>query len=323
MIRWYRRLLPLLLVVAALTTAPLARAEDPPRLAAVDVRVDVDTITVGDRIRLTYVARGVEGVTFEAPASPESLGLFEILDQQIGTPQRTPDGGTLLRVEFTVTAFQPGVLTVPGLALLYTEPGGERRSVVSPDMPIGVRSVLGNDPNPQLLDIKPPVTIPGAAVSYAESAATAMLVAAALAITVLMLRRQRNRPVFVPIRLGGPAFNPESAARAELDAIEASGLLERGNYEVYYQRISHCLRLYLEQRYEFPALSMTTSELRSALAAEGVDRWQARVITGLIEECDAVRWAGYAPAPARASRAIIQAHEVIEMMQRQPVEAAP
>lgn len=316
-----RALLPAVLAVF-LMAAPVARAEDPP-LVSVDTRVDIETITVGDRIRLTIVAQGVEGVVFEQPPAPEAFGPFEILDQRIGTPQTTPDGGTLLRLEFTVTAFQTGVLTIPGLPITYTDPNGERQNVLAPDMPIGVRSVIANDPNAQLLDIKPPVAIPGAAVSYTEAAATAMMVAAALALTIMLLRRQRNRPAPLPAPVIRPAFSPEEAARAELVDIEAAGLLERGDYEAYYRRISHCLRMYLEQRYGFPALSMTTNELREALGKEGVDRWQARVVSGLIEECDAVRWAGYLPAQARAGRAIIQAHEVLEMMQRNLVGAAP
>ncbi|MCX6020847.1 MAG: hypothetical protein NTZ05_03790 [Chloroflexi bacterium] len=312
--------LAMAVLLAALAAVPLtARAEGP---VTVESRVDFESITMGDRVKFTVVARAPEGVTLEAPAPLEALGDFEVLEEKAGTPQRTPDGGSLLRVEYTVTAFKTGPLRLAPPAIHFSDVAGTRGEAKGEPATIAVRSVLGNDPNPQLIDLKPPLTIPGRATSYTQTAATAAMVAAALAITILMLRRRRPMLLRrIPAAAIPATFSIEGAAAAELDDIEAAGLLESGDYDAYYRRISACLRTYMERRHDIAALSLTTTELRREVERHGVDRWQSRVLIGLIEECDSVRWAGYHPADARAARSLIQAREVIEMLE--PAAAAP
>jgi hypothetical protein len=45
----------------------------------------------------------------------------------------------------------------------------------------------------------------------------------------------------------------------------------------------------------------------------GVDRWQARLVGGLLRECDAIVYAGYLPASARADGNLTTAYEIVEM----------
>jgi len=52
-------------------------------------------------------------------------------------------------------------------------------------------------------------------------------------------------------------------------------------------------------------------ELARRLVASGVGRWRARLVSGLLNECDAVHYAHYIPAPARA-----EADEVCEVLAR-------
>ena len=43
-----------------------------------------------------------------------------------------------------------------------------------------------------------------------------------------------------------------------------------------------------------------------------------RVVTGLLEECDSVRWAQYKPNPQRAARLLAIAHEIIDLRSDTP-----
>ena len=46
----------------------------------------------------------------------------------------------------------------------------------------------------------------------------------------------------------------------------------------------------------------------------GTDRWHARIILGLLDECDSVKWAHYAPDANRAQRALTMAYEIVELV---------
>lgn len=318
---WANLVLALLVFSASfLLEAPRAAADGPPEaLVTVEARTDRGGITIGDRVRLTVVVHAAPGITLEPSSDEESFGRFEVLERHPGTVQRAPDGSQVLRLEYVITAFEPGSVVVPGLDIPYTDGQGNRRTAYADDLPMVIRSVLENDPDPQLLDLKPPLAIPGGTSNTIRSVATGLLVAAALALTILVIQRipRRQRAIFAPV-LAPPA----ETARRELEAIVADGLLERAQYAVFYRRLAFCIREYLEDRYDLPALSCTSTELAREMARRGTDRWLARVVTGLLDECDTVRWAGYLPADERAKRALDLAFAIIELEARSPVGAS-
>jgi hypothetical protein len=79
-----------------------------------------------------------------------------------------------------------------------------------------------------------------------------------------------------------------------------------------YRAMALLVRESLASRYGFPARALTTRELARRMEAEGVDRWQARLVGGLLEECDAVVYAGYRPALERRSADLTMAMQVLE-----------
>jgi hypothetical protein len=48
------------------------------------------------------------------------------------------------------------------------------------------------------------------------------------------------------------------------------------------------------------------------MEAAGVDRWQARLVRGLLENCDAVVYSGYLPALDRRHADLNIAREIVE-----------
>ena len=70
------------------------------------------------------------------------------------------------------------------------------------------------------------------------------------------------------------------------------------------------------------AFAMTTRELGDQILNRGVDRWQARLVSGLLSQCDAVVFAGYRPALERADTDLTAAYEIVEMSRPQPVVVA-
>ena len=100
----------------------------------------------------------------------------------------------------------------------------------------------------------------------------------------------RRRPEPQP----APAY--AEAARTELDRIMALNLIEQGEIAEHYRLIAACIRQYLTARYGFPAVALTTGELERQMAAQGIARWPARLVVGLLNEADAVVYARYLPA---------------------------
>jgi hypothetical protein len=71
---------------------------------------------------------------------------------------------------------------------------------------------------------------------------------------------------------------------------------------------------------------MTTTELKRSMTDFGVDRWQARLVGGLLTESDAVNFAQYVPARARCEQNLEMAYQIVDAADpaiEQRAEAAP
>ncbi len=77
--------------------------------------------------------------------------------------------------------------------------------------------------------------------------------------------------------------------------------------------IAAVVRRYLSERIGFNAHALTTEELERRMTANGVDRWQARLVGGLLERCDAAVYAHRFPDPASADHDLTVAYEIVEL----------
>jgi len=89
-------------------------------------------------------------------------------------------------------------------------------------------------------------------------------------------------------------------------------LVEQGELVEHYRLMAICLRRYLTDRFDFRAVALTSGELTRQMEAQGIERWPARLISGLLAECDAVTYARYQPAPARLEADNAMAYEIID-----------
>lgn len=308
---------PLVLVLAAALTAAAALAAPPAQApVTVEAAIDADEVTVGDRITLTLVVRHAAGIRMEPPLAEPLLGDLEVLAMQPPKATANPDGSGELHLTYVVAAFRSGDLSLLPPPIAYTTAEGGRAEVAAPALPIRVESVLPpGQATPDIRDLKPQLEAPGAVVANTRplllglAAAAAALLAGGLAWRLRGRLRPSPRPAPPPAAIT-PA---EEAARAELDRLAARGLVAKGEYKALYSALAVCIRRYLTERYDFPAIALTAGELEAAMVGRGLDRWQARLARGLLAECDAVVYAQYVPAVARAEADLTMAYEVLAL----------
>jgi hypothetical protein len=312
----------LLALVATSTFVPSASAEEP---VIVDMKVNLpDRITVGDRI--TYV------VTLDADAGTR-LGLVqsslppivEVVDSPVTTVRGT---GARVRVTltFVIAAFAPGEIEIPPITLRYFNQDGTEGLLQTAPSSFTVTSVLPPEPDiPQPRDLKPQAILSKAAEPGWIIPALGGTVATLVLVLVLIFVRMRaikHQPVRVAAPVASTEEVPEDRARGVLDTAGAGFSLD-GDYIEYYSSIGVTVRSYLTERYGFPAFALTTRELEAEMLKRGVDRWQVRVASGLLEQCDSVVYAHYRPAAERADADLTAAYEIVEMSrpETEPEEA--
>lgn len=306
-LRW---LLPVLVAALCLFAAGAADARaQAPDVPQVSVSLDKTKVTVGDPIHLTVTVRHAQNVTIDTTSIDDQLGPFEPLGSE--PPEERAAGSAVeLRLRYTIAVYHTGPQLLPQLTFAYTSGGAQAQATSSGPVRVTVDSVVPAGETPaDIKPLKPQGTLPApASLQAVWAGAIALVVFAAVAIGagVWLLARRARRPAAVPA--------PSSAelARAELERIVALDLPAHGALVEHYRLLGGCIRRYLTDRFGFPAQQLTSSELAAAMQASGVSRWAARLVSGLLSECDNVVYARYTPAEPRLAADNAMAFEIVD-----------
>jgi len=310
---------------ALLALAPHpARAQRPQdAVSTPSVTLAPATATVGDRLTLTITVEHRADVTVAGPGFGGDYGGLDLVQVAPPADAAAPAGRVRTTLVYTLAAFKTGGFTVPPLTVSYTTADGRVGSVSTGQASVTVRTVLAEG-DTDLRPLKPQLGIDAAAPSpVAPVLFVAVFVALTAAGYVLHRRIAATRPPPLAAEAPAPAPPADAAARQALDALASSGFATRDPVE-YYARIAATVRAYLSERFDFAAYAMTRRELERGATAAGVDRWPARLTANLLEQCDAVQFAGFVPAPERREADLTAAYEIIELTTGvQPAGSAP
>lgn len=301
---------PLLILLAALLCALSAsRAAAQTAAPRVTVEIDRGRVTIGDPIHLTVTIASPPGTRITAEIENQ-IAPFEVLAAD--PPQQRQAGGeTQLVLRYTIAVYRTGTLQFGPLEVTYTLPDGSSGTARSAaPITVNVESVIPPGETPtDIRPLKPQAMLPAppsfTPVEYGAGILVALACALALAGTLLLRRRARaGRPQ--------PVQTPAEIARAELDRILAQDLPARGELVEHYRLLATCIRRYLTQRFGLPATALTSGELAAQMEERGINRWAARLVSGLLSECENVIYARYVPAPTRLLADNAMAYEIID-----------
>jgi len=313
--------------------AETPRAETPPA-GDLPLRVEADRarFRIGEPVRLRVEVTAPLGAEVILPGPEAPLGPFEFLARAALAPDTLAGGLVTHAAELTVTAFTLGTTTLPPLTALVRLPDGRVATAVADSLRLDVESVLAQArADSDSLDIRPlkaQIELPGAGRRRLLLLLGALLLAVLLAAAYVWFRRRRRRrgPAAAPVPDLRP---PDVIALAELEALRAAGLAECGRLKEHYTRLTATVRSYLERRFGFPAVDLTTSEILAAFAARLRPGDAARPVAELEAElarllmaADLVKFARYEPPAAVAAGEVDRAAELVRATAARPALAA-
>lgn len=243
------------------------------------VRIQPDTVRVGDPFTITVAVRAPRGAMMTFPDAPDSTSTVQALDPRrvAHTNDSTADEEYAV---YRVAAWDVGAQPIRLGDVVVRFQGLERR------VPLGghsvfVRSVLPADtalrvPKPArpIYDFAPPMWWWWLAVL------AALVVIGLLVWWWRRWRRRRSMPVPV---------DPFERAEQEFQRVEALGLLEAGERGRYVALMIEILRDYLAARYEEAPLALTSTELLRAM--RGTPAVPYDRLARVLEEADLVKFA--------------------------------
>ncbi len=107
----------------------------------------------------------------------------------------------------------------------------------------------------------------------------------------LYLRLRDNKPIIARIKIIKKLL-PHQKAMQEIDQIKADKMVTSENTKEYYTKLTDTLRKYIEERYGFSAMEMTSSEIIERLVAAS-DQKSLEELRQLFMTADLVKFAKY------------------------------
>ena len=310
----------------ALVAAPPARAQEARPSVEVRVELDPPTSALGERVRLLLTVEH-DADQLITPGRVDGALAVQLVED--ATPVEREAGGGRLVSEFayTLAAFELGGVELGATVVRALRDDGSTVEVPVALPALTVEATTAAD-DQTLRPLKPQRAVSGAPAAWqrAEVAVAGAVVGATLLLGALawwlvraLLRRRGRRRAPPP----APAWPVEEAARARLDGLAARGAPASAQAATAYHReIAAVVREYLEARFAFAATALTTGELEARMTGEGVDRWQARLVGGLLERCDAAVYAHRHPDRDSADHDLTVAYEIVELGRARPETAA-
>ena len=292
-------------------------------------------VQAGEPLICTLTARHVPEVTIFVPAPPGA----EEIAPGMGTTSAgasVPVEGGLLETSrrFSLVQFELEDIEVPNLEITWRDAsGGEGRiAVVGPSVPI--KRITANKSE---VDFRTFEKLEGRPDDEVEAFWTAhgpvpyvvtnwpliiicvVLLGAAVGFGIgwvvyrwVAAQRQAAAP-YVDTR---PAH---VIAFEALERLAADRLPEHGEVKSYYFRLSEIVRGYMERRFAFLALEMTSDEIRSSIRAHEVTVEGQLAIEDFLAETDLVKFADFNPTDSAIDTVFRSARGIVELT-REPDE---
>ena len=293
-------------VALALQTLP-GVAQD---AASVRAAVDLDVISLGDRVTLTLEVEHAQGQFVVWPALSDTLGSFEVLGTSAGLTV-VVEGRHTSTKHYVLTTFELGELEIPAIELAVADSGDSVPQLLSTDpVPIIVESI-GLDESGDIRTVKAPLEIPR---NWLLLIPWVLAVCVLVALGYWLYRRYRARDKVTGGRREStePARPPHEVAYEALDRLEARRLLERGEIKRYFIEVSEIIRSYLEGRYPIDALEMTSHEVLRELKKVGLELEVFDLFPPFFSRSDLVKFAKHRPEPEISKAMISMARLLID-----------
>lgn len=136
----------------------------------------------------------------------------------------------------------------------------------------------------------------------------------------LYLRLRDNKPIITHIKIVRRLL-PHQKAMREIEQIKADKMVTSENQKEYYTKLTDTLRKYIEERYGFSAMEMTSSEIIERLMSQG-DQQSLDELRQLFTTADLVKFAKYSTMINENDSNLVSAIDFINQtkLENQPAE---
>ena len=277
-----------ILIISIILTASVLRVS-----AQVSVEATIDSIQifVGQQAHVTLTATAKENAKVVFPQFKPMEYItpgVEVLDRQELEQQPQDNGFVSRSMVYTMTSFDDTLYYIPPMTVKIDGKPYESKSLALKVLTIEVDTLHAE----QFFGPKDVQDNPFQWSDWSLPFWLSVLMLVLLAVAYYFyLRLRDNKPIISHIRIVKRLL-PHQKAMKEIEQIKADKMVSSENSKEYYTKLTDTLRKYIEERYGFNAMEMTSSEIIERLMASQ-DQKALDELRQLFTTADLVKFAKY------------------------------
>ena len=257
----------------------------------VEVAIDSMNIRIGEQAHVTLSVKVKEGQDVNMPIFADKAIItqgVEVLGAKNLDTLRLGNNEMKVRKEYTVTSFDENQYELPAFNVLVD--GNEYKSN---SLKLNVSTVPVDTTN--VNKFYPPKDVQDNPFQWSEWSPlfwfSLILILLAVVMFYLIVRLRDNKPIIAKIRFVRKML-PHQTALKEINRIKKEKLNASSDQKEYYTALTDTFRKYLQERFGFNAMEMTSSEIIQRLREEA-DQEKIEELKQLLETADLVKFAEY------------------------------
>ena len=258
---------------------------------SVDVRIDSIEMFVGQQVHVTLTANAKENSKVEFPQYKPTQYItpgVEVLGSRETEKQELDNGFVARSMVYTLTSFDDTLYYLPPMTVKIDGKPYASKSLALKVLTMEVDTVHTD----QFFGPKDVQDNPFLWSDWSRPFWLSVLLLVLMIVCYyLYLRLRDNKPIISHIRIVKRLL-PHQKAMKEIEQIKADEMVTSENSKEYYTKLTDTLRKYIEERYGFCAMEMTSSEIIEKLV-EVQDEGALSELRHLFLTADLVKFAKY------------------------------
>ena len=279
--------------------------------------VDSSNFLVGDYINYTLEVRTPKDIEITYPVITDSLDQVEII-KEYEPEVIESDDLKAIRFHYIISYYDSSEVNIPSIAVEYKIIGDTVTQVVfSNPVTFNVHTVEVSAEK-GIEDVKPPITIP---IDWKLVLLGILIGLVVSGVAYYLYRRYNKKKSEEPVEKKIIKIPAHIKALTELDNLEKEQLWQKGLIKDYHSNITGIVRGYFEERFELPALELTTSESMSELRKVNDAEIIFETTNRFLNNADLVKFAKFIPLDSVNEEMMTQAKEIVnQTIPEEPVE---
>ncbi len=281
----------------------------------VETRIDSLQLLIGEQAHLTLSVTMKEGQQALFPDYQYTQQLtpgVEVLEMKDGDTLRLDNGMVKVSREYTITSFDDTLYYLPPMKVKV-----DGKEYLSKNLALKVLTFDVDTLHPN--QFFPPKDVQNNPFLWSDWSLifwlSVLMVLLMALVYYLYVRLRDNKPVISRIRIIRHLL-PHQKAMMEIQRIKSDNIEISGDQKEYYTRLTDTLRTYLEERFGFQAMEMTSGEIIERLKQEE-DQTKIAELRELLETADLVKFAKHSALLNERDRNMASVVEFIETTKRE------